>query len=189
MERAWPEPPRTPLWRAVQWYSKRRFGTVLEPARVMAHQPKVLKAYLDYERAAQRWDRVEPGLKHLAVMAAAAKVGCGWCMDFSYWASAERGVPVEKARALTRWREATCFSELERSVIEYAEAMSSTPAVVGDHLVERLSQHLDHGQLVELTAAIALENLRSRTNRAYGLVGQGFSERCEVPPVREDQLA
>ncbi len=183
MERTWSEPPRTGLWRAVRWYSMRKFGAVLEPARVMAHQPRVLKAYLDYERAAQKWDRVDPGLKHLAVMAAAATVGCGWCMDFSYWASDQRGVPLEKARALSRWRHADCFSELERLVIEYAEAMSSAPAVVDDGLVERLAGHLDEGQLVELTAAIALENLRSRTNRAFGLASQGFSDRCELAPA------
>jgi hypothetical protein len=71
MRRTWPEPPRRALWRFARWYSIPKFGTVLEPARVMAHHPSVLKAYLDYERAAHRWDRVDPGLKHLAVMAAA----------------------------------------------------------------------------------------------------------------------
>ncbi|MDP8938274.1 MAG: carboxymuconolactone decarboxylase family protein [Actinomycetota bacterium] len=189
MERTWSEPPRTPLWGVVKWYSKRKFGTVLAPARVMAHQPRVLKAYLDYERGAQKWGRVDPALKHLAVMAAAATVGCSWCMDFSYWASGDRGVPPEKARALPRWREAECFSELERLVIEYAEKMSSTPVMVDEALSERLSQHLDDAQLVELTAAIALENLRSRTNRAFGLTSQGFSDRCQVRPVREGQPA
>ncbi len=189
MERTWSEPESTGLWRAVRWYSTRKFGTVLEPARVMAHQPRVLKAYLDYERAAQKWDRVDPALKHLAVMAAAATVGCSWCIDFSYWATEDRGVPLDKARALGRWREAECFSELERLVIEYAEAMSSTPAAVDAGLVERLSQHLAEDQLVELTAAIALENLRSRTNRAFGLASQGFSDRCELAPASEEQPA
>src|SRR5918998_583836 len=100
----WPDPPRTGVWRFVRWYSRRLFGKVLEPARVMAHQPKVLKTYLDLERSAQKWKRVDPQLKHLAVMAAAATVGCPWCMDFSYWASGERGLPLEKARAVPRWR-------------------------------------------------------------------------------------
>ncbi len=189
MERTWSEPPRTPLWGLVKGYSKRKFGTVLEPARVMAHQPRVLKAYLEYERAARRWDRVDPTLKHLAVMAAAATVGCSWCMDFSYWAREQQGVSPDKARALAGWREAECFSELERLVIEYAEAMSSTPAVVDDALAERLSRHLDEAQLVELTAAIALENMRSRTNRAFGLGSQGFSDRCPFLPARDRQPA
>lgn len=177
----WSEP-RGLLWPLVRWYSRRKFGAVLAPAAVMAHHPRVLKAYLGYERGARRWGEVDPGLKHLAVMAAAGKVGCPWCIDFSYWASEERGVPPEKVRALPNWREASCFSELERLVLEYAEGMTATPASVDPALVERLRRHLSEAQLVELTAAVALENLRSRTNRAYGLVSQGFSERCAVKP-------
>jgi len=183
MTSMWSEP-RGLLWRVVRWYSRRKFGAVLAPARVMAHQPKVLKAYLAYERAAQRWAGLDPDLKHLAVMAAASKVGCPWCMDFSYWASEERGVPLEKARAVPEWRRASCFTALERLVLEYAEAMTETPPTADEALVGRLRQHLGEAQLVELTAVVALENMRSRTNRAYGLVSQGFSDSCAVGPGR-----
>jgi hypothetical protein len=31
-----------------------------------------------------------------------------------------------------------------------------------------------------LTAMVALENLRSRVNSAFGLTGQGLADRCEV---------
>lgn len=177
----WSEPSGL-LWRTVRWYSLRRFDTVLDPAAVMAHQPQVLKAYLRYERAAQRWSTLDAGLKHLAVMVTATTVGCPWCVDFAWWASDERGVSLEKARSVPVWREATCFSERERLVLEYAEAMTTTPAAVDDTLVARLRRHLSEAQLVELTATVALENLRSRSNRAYGLASQGFVERCPVRP-------
>lgn len=45
----------------------------------------------------------------------------------------------------------------------------------------RLREHLDDAALVELTAMVAVENLRSRTNAALGLTGQGFRDTCEVP--------
>ena len=35
--------------------------------------------------------------------------------------------------------------------------------------------------LVELTAMVAVENLRSRINSAFGLVSQGFATDCAVP--------
>jgi alkylhydroperoxidase family enzyme len=165
------------------------FGKVLEPARVMAHQPKVLKTYLDLERSVQRWKRVDPQLKHLGVMAAAATVGCPWCMDFSYWASEQRGLPFEKARQVPQWREARCFSAVERVVLEFAEAMSSTPSDVSLDLMARLREHFDDAQVVELTAAIALENFRSRMNRGLGVVSQGFSDACEVPLLQARSAA
>ena len=71
------------------------------------------------------------------------------------------------------------FTELERLVMLYAEAMTMTPPLVTDDLVARLRQHLDEAQLVELTAIIGVENLRSRMNSALGLTAQGFKDRCE----------
>jgi alkylhydroperoxidase family enzyme len=46
-------------------------------------------------------------------------------------------------------------------------------------MVEALLHHLNEAQLVELTAIIAVENLRSRINSALGLTAQGFTD-----PVR-----
>ena len=67
--------------------------------------------------------------------------------------------------------------------------MTETPPTVDDELVERLLEHLDEAQLVELTMMICLENVRSRFNSAVGLIGQGFKDRCEVPPLKSKALA
>jgi hypothetical protein len=51
-----------------------------------------------------------------------------------------------------------------------------------------LRGHLNEAQLVELTAIIAVENLRSRINSALGLTAQGFTDQSELAaaddPVR-----
>ena len=73
------------------------------------------------------------------------------------------------------------FTQLERLVMLYAEAMTATPPLVTDDLVARLRRHLDEAQLVELTAIIAVENLRSRMNAALGLTAQGFRDQYELP--------
>jgi hypothetical protein len=62
-----------------------------------------------------------------------------------------------------------------------AEAMTATPPEVTDGMVAALREHLTESQLVELTAIIAVENLRSRVNSAFGLTAQGFRDRCELP--------
>jgi 4-carboxymuconolactone decarboxylase len=54
--------------------------------------------------------------------------------------------------------------------------MTRTPVEVSDELFERLRSRFDAPQIVELTTAIGLENLYSRTNWALGIEGQGFSE-------------
>jgi len=82
-----------------------------------------------------------------------------------------------------RWRDSDVYTDLERTVMDYAEAMTATPPEVTDEQVERLREELTEEQLVELTAIAALENYRSRTNAALGLTSQGFKEQCELRPV------
>jgi alkylhydroperoxidase family enzyme len=170
-------PPRTFSFRLASWLSRRRYGTVLDPAAVLAHNPPVGWALAVLGLQSQRWNRLDRGLKDLAVTAAAASIGCAWCMDFGYWESVTRHeMLAEKIRAIPDWQDSEVFTELERLVMLYAEAMTITPPLVTDDLVARLRRHLDEGQLVELTAVIAAENLAARMNAAFGLNAQGFSD-------------
>jgi alkylhydroperoxidase family enzyme len=57
--------------------------------------------------------------------------------------------------------------------------MTITGQRVSDELFARLRSHFDEAQIVELTAAIALENFRSKFNVPLGIESQGF---CVLPP-------
>ena len=176
------DPPRTLSYRLASRFSRRRYGAVLDPVAAVGHNAKVGLAYGLFELQVERWRALDQGLKDLAVMMAAATIGCSWCMDFGYWESTmKHDVPAEKIRAVPQWRDSGAFTALERLVLEYAEAMTQTPPGVTDEMVQRLSGHLSQPQLVELTAIVAVENLRSRINAALGLTAQGFKDRCEIP--------
>ena len=175
------DPPRTLTYRLTEWYSRRRFGTVAEPAAAMAHNPRVLVSNARHEMSLEKWRALDPTLKDLAVMAAAVTVGCSWCVDFGYWISTSKGVDPAKLRAVPQWRDSDLFSDTERAVLAYAEAVSATPPAVTDAMVADLRERLDDAALVELTMMIAVENERSRFNSALGLTSQGFSDRCAVP--------
>ena len=167
------DPPRTLSYRLAAWFSRRRYGAVLDPAAALAHNLRVGWSYSLFELQVERWKRLDSGLKDLAVMAVAASIRCSWCMDFGYWESTTRhDVLAEKIRAIPDWQDSEVFTELERLVMLYAEAMTATPPLVTDELVDQLRQHLDEAELVELTAIIAVENLRSRMNSALGLTDQ-----------------
>ncbi|HYB41886.1 MAG TPA: hypothetical protein VEL75_08960 [Candidatus Methylomirabilis sp.] len=72
------------------------------------------------------------------------------------------------------WRESQLFSEMERAALEYAERMTITGEKVTDELWARLRTHFGEAQMVELTAAVALENFRSKFNVPLGVESQGF---------------
>jgi alkylhydroperoxidase family enzyme len=175
------DPPRTLVYRLAEWYSRRTYGAVLDPGAAMAHNPRVLLTNARFERSLQRWDRLDPTLEALAVMASAVTIGCSWCVDFGYWISTNKGVDPAKLRDVPRWRDSDAYTALERRVIAYAEAMSTTPPGVTDGMVAELRRELDDAALVELTMMVAVENSRSRFNAALGLTSQGFRDRCELP--------
>ena len=171
--------PRTLSYRLAAWFSRRRYGAVLDPA-VLAHNLRVGWSYSLLELQVQRWKRLDSGLKDLAVVAASASIGCSWCTDVGYWKpTARHQVMAEKIRAILEWQGSEVFTELERLVMLYAEAMTVTPPLVTDDLVVQLRRHLDEAELVELTAIIAVENLRSRMNAALGFTPQEAEDRWE----------
>lgn len=85
---------------------------------------------------------------------------------------------ADKLRAVAAWRDSPVFSETERLALEMAERMTITGQKVDDALFGRLKAHFTEAQIVELAAAVALENFRSKLNPALGVEAQGF---CLLP--------
>lgn len=85
---------------------------------------------------------------------------------------------TEKLGDVLEWRTSKLFSPMERVALEYAERITTTGQKVDDALFAELKKHFSEGQIVELTAAIAMENFRSKFNPPLGIEAQGF---CMVP--------
>ena len=167
----------------VKRMSRKMLGGVAEPVEVAWHNKKVLNFSFSVGRKAQKWNACDPNLKSFAHMAAVSLVGCSFCLDLGYFMAHNEGLDEAKAREVPRWRESTVFTPVERDVMEYAEAMTQTPPTVTDDLSARLLEQLGAAALVELTAFIAVANLMSRTNTAFGIESQGFSAACDLRPL------
>jgi alkylhydroperoxidase family enzyme len=85
---------------------------------------------------------------------------------------------TEKLGEVLSWRDSKLFSPTERVALEYAERITDTAQKVDDAFFAELRKHFTEAQIVELTAAIAMENFRSKFNPALGVEAQGF---CMVP--------
>ena len=99
-------------------------------------------------------------------------------MDINSARAAEAHGSMDKVGELLTGRESKLFSEAERLALEYAERITYTDQKVDDAFFARLKQHYSEAQIVELTAAIAFENFRSKFNPTLGVEAQGF---CMVP--------
>jgi len=166
----------------VRMFAKKMLGGEMpDNAYVYFHHQQVFKSVMSFEGRVKKWDALDPTLKSYAQLASAGTIGCSWCLDFGYFMAHNDGLDLAKVREVPRWRESDVFTPLERDVLEYAEAMSTTPLTVTDEMTAHLLDQLGAPAVVELTQMIALENMRSRFNSAAGLQSQGYSDVCELP--------
>ncbi len=174
-----------PEVRAVYERVKTNFGTVLEPVSVAANHPEVFNAYINYEVSFRAASRIELKLKELAFLKVAALVGCRFCMDFGSAVAKKAGITEEQMRDLPQYSRSPAFTDTEKVILDLATAMTANPVAVSESLFLRLQQLFDPAQILEITAAIAWENYRSRFNHALGIEAHGFSVGafCVIPEV------
>lgn len=91
------------------------------------------------------------------------------------------GITELQLAELSRFEASRHFSEEEKLVLRLAVAVTRTPADVCDELFALLRDRFSERELVELNAAIAWENYRSRFNRTFALDSEGFSQGSSCP--------
>lgn len=158
-------------------------GGVPESAEVMWHHPAVFKDMMKFGRRTEKWDQLDDNLSSFAAMAAAAEIGCSFCVDFNYFMSHNRGLDEAKAREVPRWRESGAFTPLERRVMEYAVAMCQTTPTVTDEMSAALLEELGAPGLLELTAKVAFMNASARANVALGIHSEEYAAACGLQPL------
>lgn len=160
---------------------------MLEPLRLYAHIPRLLNAYGKLEQAESKLDVLSPRHRALAELKSATTVGCEYCIDLGSQIARRWGITDEELLALSgpgaEYRDAPCFSDVDKLILEYAAGISRTPVEVSDQLFDALRAHFDTAQLVGLTHVITLGNLRARFNIALGIGSSGFcgNRVCAVP--------
>ena len=167
----------------------KQLGSMPEPIEVDYNNPPVARANREYAVKLSTLEAVDASLKTFAHMAVAAQVGCSWCLDVNYFLALNQQLDLAKASQVPGWRESDVFTPLERDVLEYAEAMTSTPTAVTDELYARLLGQLGPAAMVELTVFVGFANLAGRVNTAHGIASQGYSEVCQIPLTRRPETS
>ena len=163
---------------------RKKLGRVPDSIAVMWNHPAVFKDLMRVGGRTEKWDRLDPNLGTFAVMAAAAEIGCGACLDLNYFMAHDRGARRRQGAggaALAGRRRV--FTALERRVMEYAEAMCQTPPAVTDEMSAALLADLGADGLIELTAKVGFMNLAARSNVALGITSEHFADSCGLPPI------
>jgi len=87
-------------------------------------------------------------------------------VDINSAVGRKAGLTDEKLAAV-KGTDLSIFNDMEKLVIELADAMAGTPSDVSDDLYSRLREKFSEEQLLQLGSQLAFENYRARLNRVF----------------------
>ena len=149
---------------------------------VFALVPDVLKHCVDGFALYRSPDRrLDPELRELG------QIRTGWARAsrfvFSQHAKACRamGMPEEKIAAIPAWQVADCWSDAERAVLAYTDALVLDGGRVADGVFAALREHLSDEEILELTYITCMYEMHATMSRALR------TELDDLPdPITED---
>lgn len=157
------------------WNQKRRYGAVLEPAKLWGRTPRVFAALaLLYGALDRRSSPIEPALRTLVTVRVSQINWCSFCVDVNAATALTRDVSETKLLAIGGFSESSLFSEREKAALAYAEAITYTDRRPSTEQLDKLREHFNDDAIIELTALISFQNLSSKFNAALQVPPQGF---------------
>ena len=81
---------------------------------------------------------------------------------------------MEKVEALDNWQDNDVFSDQERAVLEYAEAITFSDRQVTDELFDKLRTYFDEEAIIELTGLIGYQHMSNIFNISLQIPTQGL---------------
>ena len=164
------------------WNQKRRYGQVLEPARLWGRTPKVFATLaMLYGALDRRSSPIEPALRSLITVRVSQINWCKFCVDLNSATVLKRGIDRDKLAALECFEGSGLFSDREKAALAYAEAITYSDQQTEADDFDRLHRYFNDDAIIELTALIAFQNLSSKFNAALGVEPQGFCSSAPQP--------
>ncbi len=135
----------------------------------MQHRPAIARAFIQLNKAVMdNQARLDSALKRLIGFVASQAAGCRYCQAHTIRAAERYGAEAEKLEHVWEYRTHPAFNQAERAALDFALAASTIPNSVEAGIAERLHQHWDDGEIVEMLGVIALFGFLNRWNDSMG---------------------
>lgn len=154
--------------------SRRMLGKVMMPMKVAyARVPALMRLSFGLSKVLDRKLSLDPQLRLLITTQASALNHCGFCLDMSRAMAVQEGLGLEKFNALPQYRTHALFDAAERAALDYVTEATSARQV-SDETFERLREHFDEREIVEITFVNAAENFYNLMGVPLGLESDGL---------------
>jgi alkylhydroperoxidase family enzyme len=136
----------------------RESGRVGNLFRVMGHSPQLLHQFMRLGNDIRYKTRLDGRLRELAILTVGRLANAPYEYVHHIAIGRRAGITQEQIEGLPVWERHPAFSEQERAVIRYAEAVTRDVRVP-DEVFEAVRGFLDEEEMVELTMSIAYYNM------------------------------
>jgi uncharacterized peroxidase-related enzyme len=145
---------------------QRTLGFVPNGLRIMARRPEIVKGFIALRRAVldPAAGTVPAELKNLCAHLASRTHGCMYCQAHALQGASRSGSEAARLEAVWEYATSPLFNEAERAALDFSVKAASVPNGVTDADIERMRQHWDEGQIVEILAAVSLYGFLNRFN-------------------------
>ncbi len=177
------------LQRLVDFYNE-TLGFCPNSIKTMHHRPRIAYAFIEMNKAVmENQGRVTSALKRMIAYVSSNATGCRYCQAHAIRAAERYGAEREQLENIWEYKTHPAFSAAERAALDLGLQASLIPNAVDDELSERLREHWDEGEIVEMMGVVALFGYLNRWNDSMGtqleepaaedgnnyLAGQGWS--------------
>jgi alkylhydroperoxidase family enzyme len=139
-----------------------RGGRLINIYRLMLHSPALANAWFDLNQAVRYGTEIDGQSRELAVIRVAILNNVEYVQRAHGPAYAlKEGLTPEQVSALANWRDSQLFSERQRALLAYTDAMTRE-IKVPDEIFAEVRKHFSERQTVELTMLISAYNMLTR---------------------------
>src|SRR5881396_1876262 len=158
------EKPKGLLIRIAYWMTRRQFGKVMTPMKVViARMPGSERFSWGITKFELKGLRLDPGI-HIMIAALASEInGCSFCVDLARSLAIRERLGLEKLNTISQYRTSPLFTARERAALAYVEEATRHKRV-SDATFAELRRHFDERAIVEITWVNALENYYNLLN-------------------------
>jgi alkylhydroperoxidase family enzyme len=143
-----------------------RGGRLINIYRLMLHSPALANAWFDLNQAVRYGTEIDGQSRELAVIRVAILNDVEYVQRAHGPAYAlKEGLTPEQVSALENWQSSKLFSDRQRALLAYTDAMTRE-IDVSDTVFADLRNHFSERQIVELTMLIGAYNMLTRFLKA-----------------------
>lgn len=136
-------------------------GSVLHLYQMLLHSRPVAQGWLNHLTGIRQNTTISGAIREMVIMRIAHLNRAPYEADQHAPIALKEGLSQQQLDALTDWEGSDVFSDVERAVLAYTDAMTGN-VQVSDDVFNAVKAHFDARELVELTATIATYNMVSR---------------------------